>query len=76
MQRNLIITCLVAALVVVAMPAAAQTSSTGSISGRVLYNGEGMPGVTILISSPASQGDKVVVTQTNGDYISPFLPPG
>jgi hypothetical protein len=63
-------------MVVVAMPAAAQTSQTGSISGRVLYNGEGMPGVTVQISSPASQGDKVVVTQTNGDYISPFLPPG
>jgi len=76
MQRNLITTCLVAALVVVAMPAAAQTSQTGSISGRVTYNGEGMPGVTIQISSPAAQGDKVVVTQTNGDYISPFLPPG
>ena len=77
MQQKVLVTCLVAALVVVAMPAAAQTSqTTGTISGRVLYNDEGLPGVTIQISSPAMQGDKVVISQENGDYISPFLPPG
>ena len=61
MYRKILLVCLVAALVTVAMPAAAQTSQTGSITGRVTYNGEGMPGVTVQISSESVQGDKVVV---------------
>ena len=76
MNRRYLISLLAVIVAVTAIPAAAQTSQTGSISGTIMYNGEGLPGVTIQISSPASQGDKVVISQSNGDFISPFLPPG
>ena len=76
MNRRFLISLLAVIVAVTAIPAAAQTSQTGSISGTIMYNGEGLPGVTIQISSPASQGDKVVISQSNGDFISPFLPPG
>jgi hypothetical protein len=76
MNRRILISLLAVVAVVTAIPAAAQTSQTGSISGTVMYNDAGLPGVTIQISSPALQGDKVVISQSNGDFISPFLPPG
>ena len=76
MNRRILISLLAVVAVVTAIPAAAQTSQTGSISGTVMYNDAGLPGVTIQISSPAMQGDKVVISQSNGDFISPFLPPG
>ncbi len=76
MNRRFLISLMAVAVALTAVPAAAQTSQTGSITGRVFYNSQGVPGVTVMISSPASQGDKVVITTENGDYISPFLPPG
>lgn len=76
MNRRILYSLLAVVVAVTAVPAAAQTSLTGSISGTITYNGEGLPGVTIQISSPAAQGDKVVISQSNGDFISPFLPPG
>lgn len=54
----------------------AQHAQTGTITGRVSADGIGLAGVTVSFESPAMQGSRLVVTQTNGDYISPFLPPG
>jgi hypothetical protein len=55
--------------------AAAQTSS-GTLSGRVTYEGEGMPGVTVTLTSPDLQGQRVTVTSTGGGYQLPGLPAG
>jgi len=59
-----------------ALPATSQNAQTGTITGRVTAGGQGLPGVTVSFDSAAMQGTRHVVTQTNGDYISPFLPPG
>ena len=57
--------------------AAAQGTTTGSISGRVTdQQALGLPGVTVTATSPALQGARVAVTSDHGDYVLPFLPPG
>ncbi|MGH9163309.1 MAG: TonB-dependent receptor, partial [Vicinamibacteraceae bacterium] len=57
--------------------AAAQTTPTGTVTGRVTDgSGAVLPGVTVTASSPALQGTRTVVTSANGDYTIPFLPPG
>lgn len=56
--------------------ALAQTP-TGTISGHVIdESGGAMPGVTITAGSPNLQGERIVVTTENGDYLIPLLPPG
>ena len=55
---------------------AAQTP-TGTISGRVLDAGNlPTPGVTVTITSPRLQGERVTVTSEQGDYIFRLVPPG
>lgn len=50
---------------------------TGSLSGRVVDNeGNGLPGVSIIIASPSLQGQQSYVTTENGNYRFPSLPPG
>ena len=53
----------------------AQTS-TGTLSGRVTYDDEGLPGVTVRATSPVLQGQRVTVTGADGNYVLPGLPPG
>jgi hypothetical protein len=65
--------CLVLALAI-AGTVSAQT--TGSIQGRVIYEEQPIPGVTVTVTSPALQGQKIVVTNVQGDYKIPFLPAG
>jgi hypothetical protein len=76
MRKPLLLLFAFLALKLFAVPMAAQNAQTGTITGRVSAGGEGLPGVTVIFESPAMQGVREVVTQTNGDYISPFLPPG
>jgi outer membrane receptor protein involved in Fe transport len=54
----------------------AQGIPTSTISGRVISEGQGLPGVTVTAKSPALQGVRTAVTSTNGDYIFPGVPPG
>src|SRR6266545_538272 len=55
----------------------AQGTQTGTLSGSVKSGqGDPLPGVTVTISSPALQGQRVVTTAVNGDYIARGLPPG
>jgi hypothetical protein len=49
---------------------------TGSITGRITYDNAGLPGVTILAESDASQGTKTAVSSESGDFKLPFLAPG
>jgi hypothetical protein len=55
----------------------AQTTPTGTVSGRVTDpDGLALPGVTVTVTSPSLQGSRTATTSENGDYIIPFLPAG
>jgi outer membrane receptor protein involved in Fe transport len=65
----------VAAFLLIAGSAFGQ-GTTGALNGTVSHEGAPLPGVTITISSPALQGTRVAVSNVNGDYNFPALPPG
>src|SRR5258707_8750483 len=57
--------------------AIAQTSTTGSIEGTVTdTNGAAVPGVTVTVTSPNLIRSQTSVTEDNGHYRFPSLPPG
>ena len=59
--------------------AAAQTggATTGAINGKVTDASQAvMPGVTITITSPSMQGTRTAVTNEEGSYRFPSVPPG
>src|SRR5258707_2199506 len=59
--------------------AAAQSvgATTGSLNGRVTdASGGVMPGVTVTATSPALQGARSTVTNEEGAYRLPGVPPG
>lgn len=66
------------AAIVFVQPATAQTSSTtAAIVGTVSDNTKAVvPGVTITLTGPALMGARTVVTEPNGAYRFPNLPPG
>ncbi len=59
-------------------PAAAQTLTTGAIQGGVTdaVSGEPLAGVTVIVASPALQGEQVAITDEAGQYKITSLPPG
>src|SRR4029453_9250949 len=58
-----------------AVPASAQTA--GSITGTITDNSGGLlPGVRVTASSPALMGVQVAITNEQGVYRFPALPPG
>src|SRR5581483_10270971 len=62
-------------LVIAALPLTAQT--TGSLSGAVTdASGGAVPGVTVEAKSSALQGVRTTVTDREGLYRIPLLPPG
>ena len=64
-------------IALVATGAAAQGVQTGTLSGAVKdQQGLVLPGVTVTASSPALQGVRATVTDANGLYTIPGLPPG
>ncbi len=66
--------CFFASLLL-AVPALAR--QTGSIAGKVTAtDGSVLPGVTVEVRSPVLPGPRVVVTESNGEYRLPTLPPG
>jgi hypothetical protein len=68
------LTLLVALLMVTGLWA--QSSSTGSISGKVVDpNGEAIPGATVIVSSSYLQGTRGTQTGLEGEFVIPFLPP-
>jgi outer membrane receptor protein involved in Fe transport len=66
---------IVAALLIVAVSAFGQ-GTTGALTGTVSHEGAPLPGATVTISSPALQGVRTAVTNVNGDYNFPAIPPG
>ncbi|MBI4478247.1 MAG: TonB-dependent receptor [Acidobacteria bacterium] len=68
---------LVLVLLAGAAPALAQGPTTGSINGTVTDNTNAvLPGVTVTTTSPAMMGSQVAVTNEQGQYRFPSLPPG
>lgn len=67
---------LVAVCLISAASAWAQVA-TGTVNGRVSdQDGSGLPGVSVTAKSPGLQGSRTTVTNVNGDYTFPNLPPG
>lgn len=62
-------------LLLVAAGAFAQ-GTTGALTGTVTQAGSALPGVTVTIASPTLQGTRTTVTNTEGDYSFPAIPPG
>jgi len=54
----------------------AQGIPTGTILGRAINEGQGLPGATVVAKSPALQGSRTAVTSANGDFAFVGLPPG
>src|SRR5687767_5777196 len=68
---------LVLAMLWVAAPAMAQGQQSGTLSGRLSFSDSlGLPGATVSVSSNALQGERTTVTDVNGVYRLPGLPPG
>lgn len=51
-------------------------SSSGTLTGVATTEGTALPGVTVTITSPALQGSRTAITNENGAYNFPALPPG
>jgi outer membrane receptor protein involved in Fe transport len=66
----------VAGLAVMASAAFAQGNPTGRLSGRVTSSEGALPGVTVTATSANLQGQRVVQSNANGDYLFAALPPG
>src|SRR6266516_209879 len=60
-----------------ALPALAQSPTSGSINGTVTDNSGGiLPGVMVVATGPALIGKQDSVTNEKGQYRFPLLPPG
>jgi hypothetical protein len=56
--------------------AAFAQGTSGNLIGTVTTEGNGLPGVTVTISSPAMQGTRTAVTGDSGGFNFASLPPG
>jgi hypothetical protein len=65
------------ALILVALPATAQQTQSGSITGKVTQkDGKALSGVVVEATSNVMPQPRRVVTGDNGEFRLPFLPPG
>jgi hypothetical protein len=63
-------------MLAVAAPSSAQTIATSTVTGTVTAEGDPLPGVRVIATSPRLQGPRATVTDARGAYLIPFLPPG
>ncbi len=64
------------AVLMLAAAGSATAQTSGELVGRVVYEDQPMPGVTVTVESPALQGRQVTVTNAEGDYKFAALPAG
>lgn len=76
MNRKFQVALVLVLSVLVAAAAFAQSSETGSITGKVMQSGTPLPGVTVEVRSPALQGVRSDVTDAQGNFRFSLLPPG
>ncbi len=70
------LTLVIVALVLVALPAAAQ-QQYGSVAGTIIDNTQQvLPGVAVTLSGPSMQGTRAAVSDTEGRYRFVPVPPG
>jgi hypothetical protein len=63
--------------VAITLPLLAQGQPTAKVTGKVTdSDGAPLPGVTVTLASPAIQGSRVMVTDSNGNYNAPPVLPG
>ena len=75
MKRTFVSLLMVLALLPAA--AAAQGVQTGTLTGSVKSSdGVSIPDAAVVVTSPALQGERTAVTDVNGIYSLPSLPPG
>jgi hypothetical protein len=70
------ITIILSVVLLAATGVMAQTIATSTVSGKVTAEGAPLPGVRVTATSPKLQGPRATVTDANGAYLLPFLPPG
>ncbi len=76
-RRSIRISAIILALLVFAARLHAQGVQAGMLEGRVTTpDGLSLPGATVVAVSPALQGERSAVTDVNGVYQFPGLPPG
>lgn len=75
MRRFFLLVISSVVVAVIALPAEAQ-NPTGTLSGRVTYDGSPLPGVAIQVSSSNLQGSRTAISTDTGDYVLRFLPAG
>ena len=76
MRKNPILLAFLILGLVVAGDAWAQGLPTANLSGKVINEGQGLPGVSVTAKSPNLQGTRSTVTSGSGDYALVNLPPG
>lgn len=75
--RTLVVSVLLLTSLTALARAQTVSATTGAINGRVVDNtGAVLPGVTITISSPSMMGTRTTVTNPDGQYRFPAVPPG
>jgi hypothetical protein len=75
--RTLVASVVLLLFAVSSVNAQAVSATTGAINGRVADNtGAVLPGVTVTISSPSMMGTRTAVTNPEGQYRFPAIPPG
>src|SRR5215813_4944556 len=63
--------------IVFCLAAAAQTAGSGALAGMILdSSGGGIPQAKVTVRNDATGDVREVLTQTNGGFIVPLLPPG
>ncbi len=76
-MRNRLVLTVPALLLVILGVAFAQSRETGAIVGNATdAEGAALPGVTVTLSSPNLMGTRRFITETDGSYRFPALPPG
>jgi hypothetical protein len=63
-------------VLLVAGTAFAQNATTGAVVGKVAQGGTPLPGVTLELKSPAMQGTRTEVSDSQGQFRFTLLPPG
>jgi outer membrane receptor protein involved in Fe transport len=65
-----------AMLLLASVSAFAQSTTTGALTGTVTSDGAPLPGATITVTSPSALGSRTAISDANGNYNIPALPPG
>src|ERR1041385_6351090 len=76
MNKFRVATLLAMSVMLVAGTAFAQNATTGAVVGKVAQGGTPLPGVTLELKSPAMQGTRTEVSDSQGQFRFTLLPPG